>query len=157
MPKKRNRKCKAKCAPSALRCRFFATYFGKNVKKILQNWAEKGTFAEKERSMSEKVVISKRKKDGSVQVFSNMTEAADAVGVSRQAISKALLEDRCCADRIWKRAFRIYVIKAEGEYQVCKRMGTIYSQVAGKKWWDVKTVNPAKVVDITAQIWGAAM
>ena len=103
--------------------------------------------------MSEKVVISKRKSDGSVQVFRNLTEAAEAVGVSRQAISKALLEGRDCIGRTWKRGFRIYVIKAEGDYHVCKRMGTMYVQVAGKRWWDVKAVDRSKVVDITAQMW----
>jgi len=103
--------------------------------------------------MSEKVVISKRNSDGSVQVFRNLTEAAEAVGVSRQAISKALLEKRDCIGRTWKRGFRIYVVKVEGEYQVCKRMGTMYVQVAGKRWWDVKAVDRSKVVDITAQMW----
>lgn len=107
--------------------------------------------------MSEKVVISKRKRDGSVQVFRNLTEAAGAVGVSRQAISKAMAEKRICADRIWRRAFRIYVIKAEGEYQVCKRVDNAYNQVAGGKSWGVNTVDSAKVVEVTAQIWGATM
>lgn len=107
--------------------------------------------------MSEGVVISKRKSDGSVQVFRNLTEAAGILGVSRQAISKALAERRPCADRCWKKAFRIYVIKAEGEYQVCKKTGTMFVQVAGRKWWDAKAVDPAKVVEITAQMWGITM
>lgn len=103
--------------------------------------------------MSENVVISKRRTDGSVQVFRNLTEAASELGITRQAISKALQEGRDCIGRTWKKGFRIYVIKADGEYQVCRRIGATYKQVAGGKVWSLRKVDPAKVVDITAQMW----
>lgn len=106
--------------------------------------------------MSENVIVSKRKTDGSVRVFRNQTQAAEELGITRQAISKALAEDRPCAGWKWKKAFRIYVIKVDGEYQVCRKVAVGYKQVAGGKAWGIRLVDP-KVVEITAQIWGETM
>lgn len=107
--------------------------------------------------MSENVVISKRKADGEVRVFRNLTEAAERLGISRQAISKAMLEGRQCKGMLWKKGFRIYVVKVDGEYQVCRKGKIVYKQVAGGKAWGFRTVDPTKVVEITAQIWGETM
>lgn len=107
--------------------------------------------------MSENVIISKRNMDGSVQVFRNLTEAAAVIGVTRQAISKAMQEKRDCAGRAWKKGFRIYVIKIYGEYQVCRKIGTGYKKLSGGETWARRLVDPEKIVEITAPIWGASM
>lgn len=106
--------------------------------------------------MKESVVISKDQ-DGIIKVFPSMVKAAEDAGVTRQSIIQAIKEGRACAGRQWRQAFRIYVLKADGKFRVCRKMKDGYQELPGGCVIPARNVDMLRVVDVTGPMWAVNM
>lgn len=105
--------------------------------------------------MKETVIIGIDRRGRKVTSFGTAVEAAEKLGVTRQAVGQAVKKEGMCGGLYLKRVPRLFVVRGGGETAVCLRSGEWYEEVKGDRRFGAEGND--LVADVTEAVWKASL
>lgn len=105
--------------------------------------------------MEKSIVISLDREKKQVKIYESAAEAANDVGVTKQAVSYAVRNGSVCAGKLWKKTTRIYMVRIGRRMIVCQKSGGVFYDMGSDERYTEADVT--RTVDATELLWKSTL